>query len=864
MDYKKTFFLVQTSSAPFYDNPLPNTAEPRKLAFRYPETPGDNLRRVMNFSWADDRIGDQESLLKEYTIHTSQVFLGGSRDPQGNGPTYQSRLGLAFLDSAGNPFTERQEILDEIGRKTAANLPVESNFVELKFEIAPPHRSTRNYYSSPDDGIIPEWWKNETEWAKYINDHIIGVYQDHAFDTDAVFLKKTASERIRSYEPDGAGAIKTPYIEIEPFYNFYIGSYEKSITDISASLLPNLYAFYSEMSSVFKDSRPSRFKNHIDLGGAIKETFIDIVNQKGEKIGEKSKGQYFEKYADSINKYISGSLPTPQKNNIDHLQNDYRNLIFPSTNVTLLSEVEGKQTQFPMGIKVEFTTDNKSEFTDIINESRMFSYLVTNFINPISANIKTNEEFAEKEIAPNPGFRPKRVSTDTFDLGTWITRISDRTFNSTALFDNVVLLGEQKEEIEAASYPEYSLYRKMMTLFLKNKFHKLIPSNFRSYKDILEGKKCYSETIFYRISRHRHSEDGTFPLEQDIWLPNLQDLDVMKYYDTQVKYDTPYRYIVRAYNLVMGNEYSYEVEGGSIINQIGFNERTGDTYAQRRVVKDITGAKICLYNQPSIKLISTVYYDSSTDFPGGVRIKDKPPISPNVNVVPYRGIDDKILFWLNGSVGSIEQTFIPILESDIENMGEYARGVVTFQSDDPAQQFQIFRTTKPPVTYSDFSSFGEPIRVEAPDADSAAYVDTIVANRKYYYTFRAVDVHGHISNPTEVYEVELVKNDENVFALINLYDMERPPPRQLNKPARRFIKIEPSLLQLAFDENELAKKEKHPWTSNNISNFRKLLAEKSIFGTGNDDQKKFKVRLVSKNSGKKIDLNLKFKFRYED
>ena len=74
----------------------------------------------------------------------------------------------------------------------------------------------------------------------------------------------------------------------------------------------------------------------------------------------------------------------------------------------------------------------------------------------------------------------------------------------------------------------------------------------------------------------------------------------------------------------------------------------------------------------------------------------------------------------------------------------------------PTGRFEIYRIDTQPNSYSDFT--GNLIAIIGDNTASAAsYVDNVSPNTKYYYVFRAIDVHGNRSNPTDVYEIELTE-----------------------------------------------------------------------------------------------------------
>lgn len=99
---------------------------------------------------------------------------------------------------------------------------------------------------------------------------------------------------------------------------------------------------------------------------------------------------------------------------------------------------------------------------------------------------------------------------------------------------------------------------------------------------MLHGKQAYKEIVAYRIAKHTVSGDGVVsPLPiQNMFFMNKEDVDSIVYYDTQVKYNRKYKYIVYAYVFVIGNRYNFE-------NPKNFNTEMADTwYSTPKALKD--------------------------------------------------------------------------------------------------------------------------------------------------------------------------------------------------------------------------------------------------------------------------------------
>jgi hypothetical protein len=241
-------------------------------------------------------------------------------------------------------------------------------------------------------------------------------------------------------------------------------------------------------------------------------------------------------------------------------------------------------------------------------------------------------------------------------------------------------------------------------------------------------------------------------------------------------------------------------------------------------------------------------------------------------------VSNKVLFWLNGNVGDYWEEPIPILPTDDfstmlrfhgkDTNGDGEANEVNFRSDDHVTQFQIFRIEKRPKKYLDFS-VAKPMLLVADGATAASHIDTIEPNREYYYTFRAIDNHGNLSNPSSVYKIEIEKTNDDIYFYISIINMGLDPERQIAKPARRYIQIKAALGQTILNSSELATVR----SNGDTDKFPLLLTgdgemitprlegdniDKHLWGDASEGRK-FKIRLRSKQSGKKIDFNIQFR-----
>ena len=134
-----------------------------------------------------------------------------------------------------------------------------------------------------------------------------------------------------------------------------------------------------------------------------------------------------------------------------------------------------------------------------------------------------------------------------------------------------------------------------------------------------------------------------------------------------------------------------------------------------------------------------------------------------------------------------------------------------------------------------------------------AFVDNIQPNRKYWYCARSIDIHENISNPTYIFEIEMVDNKGQMYLRHKVVNFA---PQVLNykKTGRKVLAIEPRSIQRYYNTTNPPS----PVALNEVPTSN-ILGTSEVYDTSSIWNKKFKVRITSKKTGRKIDLNLTFK-----
>jgi len=653
------------------------------------------------------------------------------------------------------------------------------------------------------------------------------IFFDHSFEMVVPFTEKEVQE----INP----VFGSKVADIKAVYNFYIDEYESTISNniVSEKTLPNMYVMISENEA---DSPPPIFKKHITLNNNLKtdqKVFSHIDEQKYD-LRDSPIGEYYDLFGSQYGEII-------QTDTLENLKTTFTNLMFSVNDLKMFREQAEKKEMFPMFFDIKFATDKGAFFAEILKEAKLMDYM-TNFIMKMikDKEFKTKEYQMGREVIIKRGEEVQREVKFTtsrrrmWDMNQWLSQplsniqISDGTF-----------LGEMDNSIVAENGEQYKLFNSLMRIVMMDKTNKFIRSNFRTYEDILNGKLAYNETVLYRVAKFEGRTTSGDPI-QNFYFPNSLEEDMVRYIDTQVKYDKEYTYVVYAYQIVVGNKYWYDQTNATNNEEI---------------------ARCKLFQEPSVTLVEVPYYS----FAG--RIVDRPPIIPDVTMTPYKSIDNKVLISFNTGIGDYKDDPIVIEPEDrveidkirmLQKVGPDEP--IEFGSDDGDSTYEVYRLDNKPESYSDFaknlravvSTDVDPLTAQK--ATSAAFVDVVKPNKKHYYTFRSIDIHGNKSNPTALYEIEMVNDAGTIYPEFNVVDFDKPETVN-SRTAKKYIQIIPTIFQGLINE-EASGFDKVESAEDLPTGVQLGVAEESVWN------KKFKLVMTSRSSGKKMHINFDFKHKH--
>ena len=368
----------------------------------------------------------------------------------------------------------------------------------------------------------------------------------------------------------------------------------------------------------------------------------------------------------------------------------------------------------------------------------------------------------------------------------------------------------------------------------------------RTIQEIFDNKNCDQFLLGYKIEKYLDN-DATRPIQTYYTTDN-------KLIDTQLKYGRRYIYKTKALIGIFGSSYSYS------------NLKVAQSEADEGApTPEKYWATVDIEVQPSFQILEYEIDNHEIAF------VDTPMLTPHVTTY---GRKDKPMvnflfqprFFTLGDFGQVDLPPVGNLRPGDEltaNLYELS-GDLRAAPDYFTGIYEIYRLDKPPEKKEDFrdgflTSVDESISIgnvkknfsiEQVDIDHARFSDRIIPNQKYYYAFRTLTYHGTPSQLTEPVEVELQQDSDEFKIVVKQYHYPDLKDYTFQKNAKRLIRIVPNIERLLFSDE----KTKHLWQLDN----GELVDATTGIG------KTFKIRVTSKHTGKKIDLNISFKLNKDD
>jgi hypothetical protein len=132
-------------------------------------------------------------------------------------------------------------------------------------------------------------------------------------------------------------------------------------------------------------------------------------------------------------------------------------------------------------------------------------------------------------------------------------------------------------------------------------------------------------------------------------------------------------------------------------------------------------------------------------------------------------------------------------------------------------------------------------------------IDDIVPNVAYYYCFRTIDKGDYISNPSPVIKIQIVDNNGRIYFINEPHEMAPPIRGKKEKSFKRYLEIGASIAEKQIETAVAGGN-----SAGDVAADADCIVGQTDGVMRNPQNKSFKVRLTGKDTGRKLDLNIKF------
>jgi hypothetical protein len=635
------------------------------------------------------------------------------------------------------------------------------------------------------DKFVEEYFENgiletkfsKTAWQKFLTFVLPSgnqIFEDYNID----FAEPTSFPEIKK------SAVKNlNYFNREFIYNFFSEKYENLVNSqlFDVKVLPSAFDLLDEERI---QDRTSRLNLFLSFGGFIDSNFVDAL-RLSKTINNQVK-KYFDLYVDTYNREDTVSV-------VREIKSQNKQITITKERNNLTNKTQEAFVPFPFYCYMEFSNDSrdKSKLVHVLNS---FNKLEERILDDIL-------------IQQNP---------DTKNFIYDKLQKEERTINSFDLLEiinfgvNRSQAGDEPLEVDRA----YSFYR--LIEYLKENYKQ----KKREYVNFMD-KKSHNEILFYKIEKKQFNFN-TEPIQIFYVIPD--EKEITKFFDTQIKYGTDYYYILSAFTLVVGNEYSYQPYEYKELEQLNDLEKGR--------------FKLKINNKNTYKILNF----ELVRFSGAIY---EPPVTKPKIIL--NNFNNNIRFSLETPSESIAEEHTLIENSDFETFQQILKSqdnledqkIKTIKNTNSDRIVEIYKNTIKPINALTFQ--GKLYKTYT-FKNSISFSDRILPNTYYYYAFRELNNHGVPSNISEIFEVILKDEDGFTNLEYKSIDLEPKIEKLKTKEMKRYLLLRPSVLQTT------------PRISNNISSIDQV-----VFGPKGDKvwNKNFILRIKSKKTNRILQFDLK-------
>ena len=371
------------------------------------------------------------------------------------------------------------------------------------------------------------------------------------------------------------------------------------------------------------------------------------------------------------------------------------------------------------------------------------------------------------------------------------------------------------------------------------------------------NKSCDYEMLFHRVIKHRAGRNT--PVQSfHIFRPYRNNTNKTNkyFYDTQIRHGTEY-------------SYSFFPCVAQVFMRVTAVAATSGITGNDSQPREVT---VTYEIRPELRILELPVGNFATT------VVEPPPREPIIKFSNYVNKDNMVKINLSDRFGirmdeRSRKRMMPVETQDeiyLNKLYSYNRSYFAYSSDVAAYgKFEIYRTTVKPTALEDFS--GHLIQVvDSMTLDEYSRkkekkfytIHNLEHGKTYYYLFRALSHDAAFSEHSPVYQVQKIKDSDETILNVSSFHLTFQERSTYNTTFRKFLKLEipdyhTTIRSVDSNGNEVDT----AFGANVKLELGETGLSDRLWDYNSLDEKYIKLRIESKTTGKKIDLNLVFNYK---